>query len=44
LTLSKCARRLAEDYKIPISPDLLDLMQELQEESDIIVQNVIISP
>ena len=41
LTLAKCSRRLAEEYQIPISPDLLDLIQDLQEDQDIIVQNVV---
>lgn len=44
LTLTRCARRLAEEYLLPVSPELLDLLQELQEENDIIIQNALAAP
>jgi hypothetical protein len=40
LSLAKSARKLAMDYNLPISTDLLDAIQDLQDEQDVILQNI----
>jgi hypothetical protein len=41
LTLVKCAKKLANEYSLPVSPDVLDMLQDLQDETDIIIANII---
>jgi hypothetical protein len=40
LSTARCARKIAEEYSIPISPDLLDAIEELVGEQDVILQNI----